>query len=571
MARQVAASALRLFLLVLLVAACTDGRQMRLQLAGLEARNRADSLMTDDSLAQALADYFDRHGTPNEQMRAHYILARTYTDLGEAPRALDEYHRAAAKADTTASDCDYKTLSRVHGQTAELFYSMLLPNETLEELRRGYRYAQKANDTVTRLIAYERQSYAYDLIGKKDSAYIVLQKAHQNYLNHGYDGFAANCAAPLAMYLLEQQKWQEARRYIDIFEKGATYFVDGSVLPGHEMYYYIKGNFFVGIGKRDSAEHYFRRIICQTSDSINLSAAYKGLYKLFKDAGRTDSVAKYADLYCTLNDTLYVEKTIEKLQHMQALYNYERNQSLAQQKEQEALDARNMLIFTLMLSSLIFVIIGWSVWSWHQKKKQQMDALARQSEERIANLIKEEQQRTQTMKDEQHRQLEMIEKANHELLQMKEKAYDRLILAKEEEITIRKKEIEQLQQQLTLHANARERFLNTPAFAKIRYYANNPKEKVKKSDINLFLRTAEAEFPSFYHALRDGKYVNDEDLFLCLLIHSDFDLSDICNLTGLSSVDLSKKRRALLKKWYGISDKPEFFDNKVRQILVVDK
>ena len=101
---------------------CTDGERMRRQLACLQARNQTDSLLTNDSLAQALCDYFDSHGTSNEQVLAHYLLARTYTDKGEAPQALDEYHRAAECADTTSEDCDYLLLAKVHGQMAELLY-----------------------------------------------------------------------------------------------------------------------------------------------------------------------------------------------------------------------------------------------------------------------------------------------------------------------------------------------------------------------------------------------------------------------------------------------------------------
>ena len=70
-----------LFALVLL-SACSGGTERRLQLEDLERQNRADSLMLNDSLARDLADWFDRHGTPNEQLRAHYILGRTYADRG---------------------------------------------------------------------------------------------------------------------------------------------------------------------------------------------------------------------------------------------------------------------------------------------------------------------------------------------------------------------------------------------------------------------------------------------------------------------------------------------------------
>ena len=86
-----------LYILSLLLLTACGGRYegMRLQLDSLQALNQADSLLTDDSLALALAHYFDRHGTANDRMEAHYLLGRTYADRGEAPRAIDEYHAAA--------------------------------------------------------------------------------------------------------------------------------------------------------------------------------------------------------------------------------------------------------------------------------------------------------------------------------------------------------------------------------------------------------------------------------------------------------------------------------------------
>ena len=76
-------------LAIVLAAYSGDGSEMRAQLEELERQNRADSVMTNDSLAEQLVKYFDRHGTPNERMRAYYILGRTYADMGEAPRAVD--------------------------------------------------------------------------------------------------------------------------------------------------------------------------------------------------------------------------------------------------------------------------------------------------------------------------------------------------------------------------------------------------------------------------------------------------------------------------------------------------
>ena len=49
------------FLLLFLLVACDDGRRERLQLEELERQNRAGSLLTNDSLALSLADYFNSH------------------------------------------------------------------------------------------------------------------------------------------------------------------------------------------------------------------------------------------------------------------------------------------------------------------------------------------------------------------------------------------------------------------------------------------------------------------------------------------------------------------------------
>ena len=79
-----------LMMLALALAACHPGRhrQMQQQLADLQACNQADSLLTDLPLAQSLAEWFDDHGTANEQLLAHYLLGRTHTDRGEAPAVL---------------------------------------------------------------------------------------------------------------------------------------------------------------------------------------------------------------------------------------------------------------------------------------------------------------------------------------------------------------------------------------------------------------------------------------------------------------------------------------------------
>ena len=103
--------------MLLTLASCSGGGQyseMRQRLDALNELNRADSVLTvkECNEAQTLADYFDSHGTPNDQMLAHYLLGRCYADMHEALMALHCYQEAISRADTTAQDCDFARESR---------------------------------------------------------------------------------------------------------------------------------------------------------------------------------------------------------------------------------------------------------------------------------------------------------------------------------------------------------------------------------------------------------------------------------------------------------------------------
>ena len=89
------------------VMACTtkgERRQMAQVIAEADSMNRNYVPMTSDSLLLQACEFYDRHGSPNERMKARYLLGCVYRDLGEAPRAVDCYQQAADCTDTLAVD-----------------------------------------------------------------------------------------------------------------------------------------------------------------------------------------------------------------------------------------------------------------------------------------------------------------------------------------------------------------------------------------------------------------------------------------------------------------------------------
>ena len=83
-----------IFLLSLLFFACGKGdEQMRKQLMKAKTQNENYEPFSSDSMMLRVADYFDRNGTANEKIMAHYLLGCVYRDLGDMPRSLECYLR----------------------------------------------------------------------------------------------------------------------------------------------------------------------------------------------------------------------------------------------------------------------------------------------------------------------------------------------------------------------------------------------------------------------------------------------------------------------------------------------
>ena len=117
------------------LARMSQSQRMRYELLRADAQNKRYVKFTTDSVLKEVVEYYDRKGTANERMRANYLLGRAYYDMGETPMALKYYHEAADQADTTQIDCDYKLLSRVHGQMGRIFLDCCSPQNSIDEYK----------------------------------------------------------------------------------------------------------------------------------------------------------------------------------------------------------------------------------------------------------------------------------------------------------------------------------------------------------------------------------------------------------------------------------------------------
>ena len=365
-----------LLLPLLLLTACTDSREERQQLEELERQNRADSVMSDLALAQSLADHFDRHGTSNEQLRAHYILGRTHADRNELPQAVAAYNDAADRADTTAADCDYRTLSRVHAQLAQLYYSQLLPDNMIREERLAMKYAKMAKDTMAYLACYAMLAEGYELMGMTDSTLHILSETYLLYNKVGATQLASALCCTMADICRRKEDYVEADKYLRRYESMSGLFDEhGNVVRGKEMFYFCKGQLFLNTSDKDSAEYYFHKLLGVANTYDLKIAAFDGLQQFYAQYLNRDSLIKYDHLSDSICSIAHNEVEMQKTIQAQALYDYTHSERLAHQKEQEADQFKTTLIVVCSLSAIMILLFVIAYIRYRDEKQRLRDRI----------------------------------------------------------------------------------------------------------------------------------------------------------------------------------------------------
>ena len=345
---------------LLLLAACSGEQRERMHDELLRARemNKEYVDFTTDTVMKEVAAWYDRHGTPNERMEAHYLLGRAFYDIGKLPDALEAYHEAAASADTTRDDCDYHTLSRVHAQMAEIFHRHYQPRTAIAELSEARRMAYKDRDTLMAIECYFDQSNEYERLGETDTAFAIATEAARLFAAIGQPDRAAAAKNATILLLLDKQRTDEAKAAIEAYLASAYTDSLGNVRPGREIFYYKRGLYYLQVGKADSAEYFFRKELRDGHDINNQIAGRKGLQQLYEKLGNADSVAKYAAEGYGMSDSVYMLSESQNVQSLQAMFDYTHKQLMVEQKANELRKTRlYMVIAILSLLLVIFIVV----------------------------------------------------------------------------------------------------------------------------------------------------------------------------------------------------------------------
>ena len=528
---------------VVLLTGCGGNKaRMLQQLEQLEQQNRSGEPMLNDSLAEDLVNYFDRHGSANERMRSRYILGRTYYCLGELPRALELYNEAADCADTTAADCDYYTLCRIHAQNAMVFHRQVQPRSQISELNVAITCAKKVNDSLAVVECLSQMVEAYKILFEPDSVILLTEKVSQMFKDYGRNDKSSQMLISAVTTLIEKGDVYTAHNNIEEYEKESGYFDrSGHIQKGREIYYYIKGKYYLATNKLDSAEYLFRKELREGKDLNNQIAGNKGLQLVYEQRRIPDSIAKYAKLSYELNDSAYSLSEMQNLQKFQASYNYNHKKELAEKESRKAQAAfLGAVIVACLLVITIMVCLYYIITKRQTKEKYIQKATA-------------------------------LERAQSDLLELRQENINASSL-----IERRDKELQELQAEMAKVKKQSERNAATlesrldqaPITIRMRgLLEQNPVQSATTDDFRQLRMLINEEIPSFYKTLNTPNCsLRPIEYEVCLLLRCHFQPAEICKLTDRSDSYISNLRKAILKKCFNITGSPSDLDQRILAI-----
>lgn len=522
--------------------------QMRYQLVYAKGMNKGYVDFTTDSLMKEIVDYYDNHGTCQQQMLAHYLLGCVYRDLGDSPASLSCYNDAVEKVDTTSSDCDYKLLTRVYEQQGALFLSQSMPQNALSAYQKAEKYAWIAKDTLSAVLSYEHLGNIYEYMDNMNKVIEVYENASRRYRQYGYPVQAARALGGAIQALILTKQYAKAKKYMDVFEAESGYFQKDSCYSyiNYSYYYYLKGLYCLE-SHSDSAKYWFTK--CQEFAKTNNNKSFSAYawYLYYIKHQQMDSVAKYSEQAFAYNDSANLDMERDLMQKMQAIYDYDRWKNVAHNEEIKATRA-NLTLLVSILVSVSVIIIGILTFLVYRKKIK----LELQEKEEQENLIRQQIYDTK-------QELELLRTVN-------DRKIADVIKEKEQTINKLKEDLKDIRDKYSNSSLSDVDILlkESSIYKRIKYLELHPKETMRENDWIELEETIEQLIPSFIPLLKNR--LNVIAYRICLLVKLEISTSSIAILLGLSSSAISKYRKVMLEKLCGRSGKPKDFDEYIRQI-----
>ena len=368
--------------------------QMYYQLLCIKANDKNYIAHTSDSLILPIVAYYKKQRNKTHLPEALYYAGRVYSDLNDAPRAL-EYYQQAIDVMKHEKLIDYNLSSRIYSQMGTLFVYQELYNEAPEMFRKAYWYDSLLKDSTGLVFDLRDIGGAFALKNQQDSAIYYYNQAGEMALQIQDSTLLSMVFLELAGNYIDWGYYSEGYKKLQIAQQKLDTLSISAYYTAMARYYHFTNQY-------DSAIYYYKNKLYLPS-LLHKAGAYEGLADIAHRQGDIIKALNYYEQYMLYEDSLQQTVRTEAVDRIHALYNYQQfkkeNVLLKRQafKQKRLIFLSTVFLIFLLLISIIF---------WQKQKRKEQTILLQQ--EKLKRL-REEIKATQVVRETSQKDLQQTE------------------------------------------------------------------------------------------------------------------------------------------------------------------
>lgn len=523
------------------VAHAPERVRMYHRLLTIKAADKAYMRHTSDTLIRQVVAYYEDGADPWLLPEAYYYAGRVYSDLGDAPQALDYFERAAEALPPKGREM---LAGKIYSQMGTLFMYQQMHEEALQMYRRSYAVEVEAGDVRGQIFALRDIANAYQRLEKVDSALVYTQRAYALASEYGnVDMLSLVQGQRLSLYL-HLQKYdsvevclREAFRHVHKANRSGLYSMASL------LYNYT--------GRLDSAVYYWNLLV----DSGTIYAKNMAHFALAQVAIRrndADTALDHFVQYQLCNDSIRRLMNTETIRQMHSLYNYKlrekENQKLKAEKQQ-----RQFVFYVALGLCILLLAVAFGYVQYVRRKRTEL-----QQRLEYANRVKEEaEQRSELFIRENKQKIVALEQRLREV----DAAHREQLQRQKEMMEWENKQAQAaLEKQRLWEEAIAETDIRKNLLARLST-ANKGNKSLKPKDWLNVADEVETLSPGFKEKLF-GLYSNfsDFEYHLCLLIRLNIRPVDMAELTVHTKESVTSARRRMYEKVFQRKGSPKDWD-----------
>lgn len=315
----------------------------KFDLLRLRVQDKAYITATSDIAAKQLVTYFEKNGTALEKQEAYFYAGSVYRDLQDTPRALKYFFKALEIAENSKqfdTVMQRNTFSNLH----YLYFNVQDYPKAYEYAMKEYKLSQSINKMeLTCLMHLGMSLTVLDSIKQAKEIYkIALDTISSNpQLKEDHEVL---CSLLFNFSYLKDSA--QASRCYKLLQ-------DLNLDDSNDAKNYAYGEFFLLVGKKETAICAFNRILHNKTDLLRMYDASKALFHIYNEGKQVVEANKMANLFVSLCDSIDLGKRQELAATVKNEYQYHKDQ----QREQKIINEKERLQSWLIISVVAIVII----------------------------------------------------------------------------------------------------------------------------------------------------------------------------------------------------------------------